>query len=150
MRIELAFDNLIGSGADGVSQALVEEAEIAVGLSGRLFDHGDGPDQGFRHNVLADPEIPARALGLGAPIGVVRNFDRSETVGFDARGSWGPAFGTPVLRHAQISCRWLSGYAITRSGWENVPVRVCCGLLEGSVQSFRLIFRDLGVRKAIG
>src|SRR4029453_4550930 len=150
MFIELAFDNLIGSGADGVSQALVEEAEIAVGLSGRLLDHGDGPDQGFRHDILADPEIPARALGLRAPIGFVRNLDLPETVAFDARGGWGPAFGTPFLRHAQISCRWLSGYAITRRGGENVPVRVRCGLLEGSAQSSRLIFRDLGVRTAIG
>jgi hypothetical protein len=80
----------------------------------------------------------------------VRNLDRSEAIGFGARGGWGPAFGTPVLRHAQISCRWLSGYAITRSGWENVLVRVRCGLLEGSAQSSRLIFRDLGVRKTIG
>src|SRR5262245_52399613 len=132
MFIELAFDNLIGSDADGVSQALIEEAEIAVGLCGRLLDHGDGPDQGVRHHVLADPEIPARSLGLGAPIGAVRNLDLSETVGFDARGSWGPAFGTPVLRHAQISCRWPSGYAITRSGWENVLVRVRCGVFEGA------------------
>src|SRR5262245_46498712 len=127
MFIELAFDNLIGSRADGVSQALVEEAEIAVGLGGRLLDHGDGPDQGFRHDVLADPEVPARALGLRAPIGVVRNLDLSEAIGFDARGGWGPAFGTPVLRHDQISCRWLSGYAITRSGWEK---RACSRALR--------------------
>ena len=91
MSIEFVFDDLVGRGGDGLCQPRLEQADFAVGEGRGLLDQGDRPDQRLRHAFLADPEIPARALGLRAPIAVVRHLDRSEGIGLDARGSWGPA-----------------------------------------------------------
>ena len=87
----MPVDHLVGGGGDGLCQALFDEAEFEVGEGRSLLDHGDGADQGLRHVFLADPEIPARAFGLGAPIAVAGNFDLAERIGLDARGSWGLA-----------------------------------------------------------
>src|SRR3972149_1955389 len=108
MSIKLAFNHLVGRGSDRLRQPLFDEADFAIGEGCRLLDEGDRPDQGLRHIFLADPEIPARALGLRAPIAVVRHLDLAKGIGLDARGGWGPALGTSVLRHARFPWRYHS------------------------------------------
>src|SRR3990170_6316692 len=108
--------DFLGCGSDRLRQPLFDEADFAIGGGCRLLDQGDRPDQGFRHIFLADPEIPARALGLRAPIAVVRHLDLAKGIGLDARGSWGPAHGTSVLRHAHFSCRRHSASGTLYSG----------------------------------
>ena len=85
MAIERAGDHLVGRRGDRLRQALVDQAEFEIGQCCSFLDHGHGPDQGLRHGLVADFEVPPRALGLGAPVAVARNFDRSERIGLGAR-----------------------------------------------------------------
>src|SRR6187455_889029 len=101
MSVEPAFDDFIGSRGDRCCKALFEEADVTIGEGCRLFDQSKRSDEGLRHALLADFEVPARALGLGAPIAVVLHVDRSERIGFATCRSFGLAQGTSLLRHAR-------------------------------------------------
>ena len=72
MSIELAVNDLVGRGGDGfASRASIRPSSRLVRAAAFLTS-AIAPDQGLRHGFLADPEILARPLGLGAPIAVMR------------------------------------------------------------------------------
>ena len=137
MRIVPAFDHLVGCRHDSLGQALVDQSELDIGESRGLLDHRQSPDQRLRHFLLADPEIPARALGLRPPIAVCGNVDGTERIGLHAR--WGCSLWTvrsvlayghtyvsvsAAIRQARVtrlhdlSARPWLGYNIA-TGWEN-------------------------------
>ena len=63
----------------------VEAAVARVDPRRRLLDEAEGVDDLDRHLLArAEREILDRALGLRAPIGVGRDLDRPEAVGFGA------------------------------------------------------------------
>jgi len=82
--VELSVDHLLGSIGDGFGQGFVEQPEFEIGQRRGFLDHGHGPDQGHRYGLVADHEIPARSLGLGAPIPVALYVDRAEGIRFRA------------------------------------------------------------------
>ena len=84
MIVELALDHLARGADDGVGAALVEQAELEVGLCGRKLDDAERMHERDRHAVDADAEILARAFGLRPPIAIGGDFDGTETVGLDA------------------------------------------------------------------
>ena len=53
-----------------------------VDPGGRLLDQRQGVQDSQRHPFLANCEVDQRALRLGAPVGLIRNFDRSQAVCF--------------------------------------------------------------------
>jgi hypothetical protein len=99
MGVVPAFDHLVGSRHDGPCQALVDQAKLEIGKRRGLLDHGERLDQGQRHAFLADPEIPARALGLRAPIPVCGDLDGAEGIGFHARRGCSLWTARRVLAH---------------------------------------------------
>src|SRR6187549_2180278 len=137
MRVVPAFDHLVGSRHDSLGKALLDQAELGISESRGLLDHRQSPDQRLRHFLFTDPEIPARALGLGSPVAVCGNVDRSEGIGLHAR--WGCSLWTVrsvlayghtyvsvsaairqvrVTRLHDLSARPWLGYNIA-TGWEN-------------------------------
>src|SRR5262249_25209182 len=139
MSVEPAFDDFIGSRGDRCSEALVEQADVAIRQPCRLFDQSERSDQWLRNALLADPEVPARAFGLGAPISLLLHVDGSERIGFDTGRAFRFAQRTSLMRHAQFSCGWAElgghstralpcdrmtygfygGITLPKKGWEN-------------------------------
>ena len=79
--------------AEGASVAIcardaagVEQAQFAIGFRRGQLDDAEPVNDGHRHPVMADTEILPRTLGLGAPVTVGGNVDRTETVGLAAHG----------------------------------------------------------------
>ena len=81
---QLAVDHLLGGFGDGLRELAVELPELAVDPGGGQLDDPERPDEGRRHALAADLEVLQGALGLGTPIAVRLDLDRSERVGFDA------------------------------------------------------------------
>ena len=140
MRIVLAFDHLVGCRYDSLGEGLVDQSELDIGKGRGLLDHRQSSDERLRHFLLADPEIPARALGLRSPIAVCDNVDGAERIGLRAR--WGCSLWTvrsvlayghtyvsvsAAIRQARVtrlhdlSARPWLGYNIA-TGWENASI----------------------------
>src|SRR6478736_6271060 len=96
MVVEAAVDHLARRAGDGAGAALVEQAELAVGLCGGKLDDPERVHERDRHAVLPDAEILQRTLGLRAPIAIGGNLDRTKTVGLGAGcgGLRAGSFGT--------------------------------------------------------
>ena len=75
---------------DRLGELRVEPADARVHPRRRLLDEAQRMDDLERHLLArAEREILDRALGLRAPIGVGRDLDRAEAVGFGAGGGAG-------------------------------------------------------------
>ena len=72
-----------------------ELAEALVGLGAGPFVQADGADQQGREMLRADPEQPAGALRLRAPVAPGGDVDAAEAVGF----------GAGIVGHASIPLR---------------------------------------------
>ncbi|MNI46339.1 hypothetical protein D3C73_1007980 [compost metagenome] len=97
MVVQLALDDFVGGGDDGVGQFGVQLAQVAVGLGGGALDDAQGADDRQGHLLPADLEVAERTLGLGAPVAVRGDLDGAEGVGFNARGGFGVAHRWLVL-----------------------------------------------------
>ena len=84
MVVELAVEDFLCRLRDRLGAPCVEEAERAIGFGGGALHQRQRRDQRARHALFADREIMPRALGLCAPIGLRRHFDRTEGIGFGA------------------------------------------------------------------
>jgi len=73
--VEPAVDHFLRRLDDRLGATGVEQAKLPIGLGGGAFDDAERVDQRQRHAFGADAEIPPRALGLRAPIGVDRHVD---------------------------------------------------------------------------
>ncbi len=83
--VEVAARDFAGRLLDRLGELRLEPADARVDPRRGLFDEAQGVDDLERHLLArAEREIPDRALGLGAPICVRGDFDRSEAVGFGA------------------------------------------------------------------
>ncbi|MNZ88870.1 hypothetical protein D3C78_1077720 [compost metagenome] len=81
--IELAVEHFIGSLLDQPGNVGRQVAVAVVDACGGFFDHRQGMQNGQGHAFLADGEVDQRALRLGTPIGLLRNFDLAQAVSFD-------------------------------------------------------------------
>jgi len=83
MVVQLALDDFVSSLDDSVGDLWLE-AVVEVSLSSTLFKDAKGFDDGDRHalTLTSNLEVLERALGLGTPVPVSRNLNRSECVGF--------------------------------------------------------------------
>src|SRR4029079_12941244 len=88
MIVELAVDDFLRRPDDGAHPAGVDELERMIDLGRGALDDGERADQRPRHALGADAEVLDRALGLGAPVTVGRDFDRAEAVGLDPGASF--------------------------------------------------------------
>ncbi len=86
MIVETPGDHFIRGFCDQARLLFVQLAEIAIHERGGFFQNPEGVNQLGRHCVTSDIEMVERALGLGAPIPIGRNFDRPHAVGFEAFG----------------------------------------------------------------
>ena len=84
--VELALDHFARGAGDGPGSARVDQAEFAIGLRRRQFDDAECVHDLDRHAIAADPEVLPRAFGLGAPIAIGGDVDRTEAVGLAAGG----------------------------------------------------------------
>ena len=84
MIVELAVDDLAGSGANGIGEVPVELAEVLVRGRGGVLDHAEGAEDGAGHALAADAEVLERALGLGAPVAIGGDLDGPHRVGLGA------------------------------------------------------------------
>ena len=84
MFVELAVEDFLRRLHDGLGAARVEQAKCAVGLGRGALGKRQRRDQGARDALFANRKIMPRALGLSAPIGLRRYFDRTEGIGFGA------------------------------------------------------------------
>src|SRR3954453_4109075 len=82
--VELALDHLACGAGDGRGPALIELAELAIGLGRGQFDDAERMDDRDRHPVLADAKILPAAFGLRAPVAIGGDLDRTETIGLGA------------------------------------------------------------------
>ena len=83
MVIELSGDDFVANLADELALLFGEHTQLLVGDGCGLFQESEGMDDFLRHRCgRADGEVVDGALGLGAPITVGRDFDRSHGVGF--------------------------------------------------------------------
>lgn len=90
MIVEAAVDHLARGADDGTGAALVEQAELAVGLRRGELDDAERMHERDRHAIRADAEILPRTFGLRAPIAIGGDLDGTETVGLGAgRGASG-------------------------------------------------------------
>ena len=76
--VELAGDDFLRRGNDGVGERRVEQAQRAVGFGRGFFDDAERADQRQRHAFAADLEIAKAALRLRAPIMIHGDFDGAE------------------------------------------------------------------------
>ena len=84
MVVELAVNDLARGAGDGAAAALVQQAELAVGLGRGKLDDAECAHDRDRHPVLADAEVLQRALRLRAPVTIRRDLDRAKAVGLGA------------------------------------------------------------------
>ncbi len=86
--VEIAARDLACRLLDDFGELRVEAADARVHPRRSLLDEAQRMNNLERHLLaLAEREIPDRAFGLGAPIGVGGNLDRPKTVGFGAGGA---------------------------------------------------------------
>ena len=83
--VQLAGDHFVGGLHDQLGFLGGKFAEILIHQRAGFLQNAEGADQLRRHGVAADIEMQQRALGLGAPVDVGRDFDLSHAVGFHAR-----------------------------------------------------------------
>ena len=86
--VPLAGGDLTGRLADAVRGGLLKQAQLAVNLGSRLFDHADLPDEGSPRAQARDREIVDGALGLCSIQGVDGYFDFTHRIGFNAESGW--------------------------------------------------------------
>ena len=80
--VELAADDLVTGGDDGLGLFLIQGSGVAVGHGGGLFDLGQADNQQLVHGVAGDGKILLGPQGLDAVIGVGRDFQCADGVGF--------------------------------------------------------------------
>ncbi|VVN25767.1 hypothetical protein PS631_04625 [Pseudomonas fluorescens] len=81
--VQLAIEHFVGGLFDQPGDIRRQVTVAVVDPCGGLLDQRQGVRNGQRHALLADGEVDQRALGLRAPVGVLRNFDRAQAVCFD-------------------------------------------------------------------
>ena len=79
----LAVEHFVGGLFDQARDVGGQVTVAVVDPCGSLLDQGQGMQHRQGHALLANGEIHQRALGLGAPVGVIRDSDVPQTVGFD-------------------------------------------------------------------
>ncbi len=87
LAVEIAARDFSCGLLDRFGNLRIEAADAGIHPRRRLLDEAEGVDDLQRQLLArAEREILDRPLGLGAPIGVCRNLDWAEAVGFGARG----------------------------------------------------------------
>ena len=86
MVVEASVDDVLRRLPDRFGHVGGEISEVPVHRGRALLDEAQGPDQGPRQPLRADPEVPERALGLRSPVPVRRHLDLAHAVPLDARG----------------------------------------------------------------
>jgi hypothetical protein len=77
-----ACEDLVGGLFDQPGDFRRQFAEVVVDPRGGFLDQRQGVDHGERHALAADGEVLQRALGLGAPVGVVGHLYGAQAIGF--------------------------------------------------------------------
>lgn len=77
-----ACEDLVGGLFNQPGDFRRQFAEVVVDPRGGFLDQRQGVDHGERHALAADGEVLQRALGLGAPVGVVGHLDGAQAIGF--------------------------------------------------------------------
>src|SRR6185503_17357356 len=101
----------------------IEAADPRIHPRGRLLDEAERMDDLERHLLArAERKILDRALGLGAPIGIARDFDRPEAV----------ALGTGVVGH-DVSSIAVNASSVSDPVIQAKPDRFATLAMIGSV-----------------
>ena len=77
----------------------IELAEVAVDVRGRHLHDSERADHRAAEAMAADPEVLEAALGLRAPVALLRHLDVAHAVGLDA-----VAHASGIARRARSSC----------------------------------------------
>ncbi|MNM89022.1 hypothetical protein D3C81_1012460 [compost metagenome] len=81
--VVLAIEDFVGGLFDQPGDVGWQVTVAVVDPRGGFLDQCQGVQHRERHAFLANGEIDQRALGLRAPVGVFRNFDRAQAVCLD-------------------------------------------------------------------
>ena len=81
--VECSGEHLLGGLEDGLTLLPVERAHFHVGAGGRDLDARRGPHHLDMEALAADREVPDRAGGLDAVVGVGGDFERPQGIALD-------------------------------------------------------------------
>ncbi|MNN29268.1 hypothetical protein D3C81_1428660 [compost metagenome] len=79
----LAAQHFVGSLLDQAGNVGGQIAVTVVDPCSGFLDQGQSVQYRQRHAFLTNGEVDQRALRLSTPVGVVRDFDLAQAVGFD-------------------------------------------------------------------
>ncbi len=94
LRVVVACQHFVRRLFDQPGQVGRQVAVAIVDPCGGLLDQRQGVHHLDRHALLTDGEVDQRALRLRPPVGLLRNFDRSQAV----------SFGTAHAAHSFVVC----------------------------------------------
>ena len=82
--MELAVDDFVAGGDDGVGDLGIQSAGMLVGHGRGLLDLSQADDQQLMHGMAGDGEVLMAAQGLDAIVSVNRHFQGTDGIGFDS------------------------------------------------------------------
>ena len=82
--MELAVDDFVAGGDDGVGDLGIQSAGMLVGHGRSLLDLSQADDQQLMHGMAGDGEVLMAAQGLDAIVSVNRHFQGTDGIGFDS------------------------------------------------------------------